>query len=381
MRRGCGSGSVASTACSSTARSFARAELRDVAIDGGSWANASAVESVLRRVQFRNTRLTGAVFANATLDDVVFEDCRLDLASFRFAKLTRVRFERCRLDEADLYEARFESAAFSDCSLASASLAAATFVDTELRGCDLTAVGNPEQLRGVRMPWADVVEAAGVLAAAARDPGRRLAGARRSSASASSSSSVSSAKGISSRPFDDLRRHSRRTRGGGLDARGEGRIDGGVCAAPLPLGACSLSSALGRAHGQAAAHDASREPHPLVVVRHGEDGTCVALGELAAGEHPQHLVRELEEPQPVRDGRLRAADALARARRATGRTRPAARRRHALPRPPRAAPARRSRRARASSESRSSASRTSAGTSSMPASRAARHRRSPAISS
>ena len=86
-----------------------RADLRDVEIAGGSWANAEAVESVLRRVRFRNTRLTGAVFANATLDDVVFEDCRLDLASFRFAKLARVRFERCRLDEADLYEARFES--------------------------------------------------------------------------------------------------------------------------------------------------------------------------------------------------------------------------------------------------------------------------------
>jgi uncharacterized protein YjbI with pentapeptide repeats len=143
-----------------------RGELRDVEIDGGSWANASAVESALRRVCFRNTRLTGTVFANAVFDDVVFEDCRLDLASFRFANLTRVRFERCRLDEADLYEARFESAVFSRCSLANASLAEVTFVDTELRGCDLTAVGNPEQLRGVRMTWADVVEAAGVLAAA-----------------------------------------------------------------------------------------------------------------------------------------------------------------------------------------------------------------------
>jgi uncharacterized protein YjbI with pentapeptide repeats len=143
-----------------------RGELRDVEIEGGSWANASAVESVLRRVSFRNTRLTGVVFANAVFDDVVFEDCRLDLASFRFAKLARVRFERCRLDEADLYEARFESAAFSACSLANASLAQVTFVDTALRGCDLTAIGNPEQLRGVRMAWADVVEAAGVLAAA-----------------------------------------------------------------------------------------------------------------------------------------------------------------------------------------------------------------------
>jgi uncharacterized protein YjbI with pentapeptide repeats len=80
-----------------------KANLRDLDVEGGSWANATAVESALRRVCFRNARLTGAVFANATLDDVVFRDCRLDLASFRFAKLVRVGFERCRLDEADLY--------------------------------------------------------------------------------------------------------------------------------------------------------------------------------------------------------------------------------------------------------------------------------------
>jgi len=140
--------------------------VRDVDIEGGSWANARPVESELRRVTFRNTRLTGAAFANARLDDVVFTDCRLDLASFRFAKLARVRFERCRLDEADLYEAALESCALVDCSLANASIAGATFTDSELRGCDLTALGNPERLRGVRMTWHDVVDAAGVLASA-----------------------------------------------------------------------------------------------------------------------------------------------------------------------------------------------------------------------
>ena len=36
----------------------------------------------------------------------------------------------------------------------------------------------------------------------------------------------------------------------------------------------------------------------------------VALGQLAAGEHPEHLLRQLEQPQPVRDARLGAADAL-----------------------------------------------------------------------
>ena len=40
--------------------------------------------------------------------------------------------------------------------LVSASLAGATFADTELRGCDLTALGNPERLRGVRTAFSGV---------------------------------------------------------------------------------------------------------------------------------------------------------------------------------------------------------------------------------
>ena len=55
---------------------------------------------------------------------------------------------------------------FSGCDLTGASFAEATFARTELRSCRLEALGNPERLRGVRMPMADVVQAADVLAAA-----------------------------------------------------------------------------------------------------------------------------------------------------------------------------------------------------------------------
>ena len=144
---------------------LAHAGIRDVVLTGGSWANADATKATLRRVEFRDTRLTGVAFADATLSDVVFADCGIDLGSFRFAKLVRVRFEGCRLQEADFYEASVASTVFTDCSLSGASIAAARFTDTELRGCDLAALGNPECLRGVRMPWADVVGAADVLAA------------------------------------------------------------------------------------------------------------------------------------------------------------------------------------------------------------------------
>ena len=91
--------------------------------------------------------------------------CRLDLSSFRFAKVVRSRFEGCRLDETDLYGAAFEETCLSGCTLVRASLAETTFLDCDLRGCDLSGIGNPERLRGVRMPWSDVVESAGALAA------------------------------------------------------------------------------------------------------------------------------------------------------------------------------------------------------------------------
>jgi fluoroquinolone resistance protein len=141
------------------------AGIRDVVVDGGSWANVDATGAVVKRVELRNTRLTGAAFANAKIEDVVFVECRLDLASFRFAKLAYVRFEDCLMTESDFYEAAIKSSIFSSCSLAGASLAAVTFADTELRGCDLTAIGNAERLRGARMTLGDLIQSADTLAA------------------------------------------------------------------------------------------------------------------------------------------------------------------------------------------------------------------------
>jgi uncharacterized protein YjbI with pentapeptide repeats len=145
---------------------FRNATLRDLAVEEGSWANVRGQSATLRRVRFERVRLTGADLGRASIEDATFADCRIDLASFRAAKLVRVRFERCRMEEVDFQAAGISSCLFDDCALTRASLAEATFVRSELRGCDLGAVGNPERLRGVRMPWADVVNAAAELAEA-----------------------------------------------------------------------------------------------------------------------------------------------------------------------------------------------------------------------
>ena len=72
----------------------------------------------------------------------------------------------------------------------------------------------------------------------------------------------------------------------------------------------------------------------------------VALGQLAAGEHPEHLLGKLEQPQPVRDAGLRAADPLGDLAERELELVDQRRRRRGPPRPARGSRGRRSRRAR-----------------------------------
>jgi uncharacterized protein YjbI with pentapeptide repeats len=112
-------------------------------------------------------RATGVDLTESELEDVAFDDVRLDLASLRFASLVRVVFRDCRLDEADLYGARLESVLFERTTLVRASVDGARLERVELRGCDLGGLQGAEHLRGARMPWHDIVQNAGVMAAAA----------------------------------------------------------------------------------------------------------------------------------------------------------------------------------------------------------------------
>jgi uncharacterized protein YjbI with pentapeptide repeats len=137
-----------------------RGTLRDVVITGGDWANIDAPETVIRRVELRGLRLTGAVLAAAKVQDARFTQCRLALCSLRFATLDRVRFEDCRVEEADFYEAALNSVAFVDCDLSQATLAKASFERCEMRGCELNAINGADRLRGVSMPWLDILRSA-----------------------------------------------------------------------------------------------------------------------------------------------------------------------------------------------------------------------------
>jgi len=149
-----------------TGAALGHATLRDVVVTEGSWANVRAPGLTLGRVEFDRVRLTGVELADSVLDDVTFVECRLDFALFRNAKLSSVRFQGCRMEEVDFQGAALASCVFDECVLTRSGWSGAALTRSEMRGIDLSGAGNPEFLRGVRMPWADVVNAAAELAAA-----------------------------------------------------------------------------------------------------------------------------------------------------------------------------------------------------------------------
>lgn len=138
----------------------------DARFEDEDWSNRREARFSARRVEILRGRLTGAQLPESTLVDVTFADCRADLVSFRFAKLERVVFRDCRLEEADFYGAELEDVLFERCDLRLASIDHARSKRVELRGCNLDGMQGAEALRGVRMPWNDIVGNAPLFAAA-----------------------------------------------------------------------------------------------------------------------------------------------------------------------------------------------------------------------
>lgn len=140
--------------------------LTDVAFTGCSFATADARRATLTRVAATGCRLTGLTLTAAALRDVRVGDCQADLTGFDGATLDRVRFEQCALREASFVEARLHSVAFVDCDLSGADFSGAEVSRVELLGCRLDRVRGLASLRGAQLRWTDVLDSAGVFAAA-----------------------------------------------------------------------------------------------------------------------------------------------------------------------------------------------------------------------
>ncbi|MBV9193575.1 MAG: pentapeptide repeat-containing protein [Solirubrobacterales bacterium] len=92
--------------------------------------------------------------------------CSLALASFPFAKLRTVVFERVDLTDASFMEAQLDAVEFVDCKLAGVDFRGVKTKACAIRGASLEGILGVNSLRGITMPWPDVLHSAAALAAA-----------------------------------------------------------------------------------------------------------------------------------------------------------------------------------------------------------------------
>lgn len=126
----------------------------------GRWGGAS-----LRRVVFRECRLTGLDLGEARLADVGFEDCKLDYANFRHSEIEHVTFTGCAMTEADFQGAKLRATRFEGCDLGRADLTKAELEDVDARGSTLNLAGSVLGLRGLKIDASQLIDLAPALAA------------------------------------------------------------------------------------------------------------------------------------------------------------------------------------------------------------------------
>jgi uncharacterized protein YjbI with pentapeptide repeats len=127
-------------------------------------SNVAAHAGSMRRVTCSGGRLTGMRWTSGEIRDSAFRDCRADLASFERTGVSRVVFEDCNLRDADFRAARMESVAFRRCDLSGADISGARLKDCSMERCTIEGLSGVDRLRGVAMPWPDILAAAGVFA-------------------------------------------------------------------------------------------------------------------------------------------------------------------------------------------------------------------------
>jgi uncharacterized protein YjbI with pentapeptide repeats len=143
-----------------------KAELRDVLVRDCDLSNIAARAGSIRRVEVRGSRLVGFSIRDPDVRELTVLDSSLALASFAFGHLRNVLFERVDLTEASFMQARLEGVEFVDCRLAGTDFRGVDVKGCAIRGTALDGVLGIDSLRGVSMPWSDVVASAGAFAGA-----------------------------------------------------------------------------------------------------------------------------------------------------------------------------------------------------------------------
>lgn len=141
-----------------------RPEWVDLRFEDCDLSGVTARDFVMRRVEFRGTRLRGVAFASGQYDDGLLLDCRTDDLAWRFSRLRNVTFRNCDLANADFYAATFEHVTFGSCNLRNARFHAATVKCLRITDCDLRGVSGALDLKGAVLDLADLPSLAPSLA-------------------------------------------------------------------------------------------------------------------------------------------------------------------------------------------------------------------------
>jgi uncharacterized protein YjbI with pentapeptide repeats len=145
---------------------LAHLSLSDVELESANLANANVRGGSAWRARVTRSRLTGIAWHEGLIRDTVLSDCRIDLSSFAATRLDQVVFERCLLMQVEFQGTSLRAVRFTECDLTEADVTEARFERCELRGCTIDGMRGAERLRGVAMPWEDIVASVGTFAAA-----------------------------------------------------------------------------------------------------------------------------------------------------------------------------------------------------------------------
>jgi uncharacterized protein YjbI with pentapeptide repeats len=140
--------------------------LSDVRLNGCDLSNVRARRGAIRRVVLADSRLVGFSLSEGKVDDLRVVGGTMMLCSFAHSTLRRVAFEDVNLREASFLETQLTSVSFTGCDLTGVDFRGARLKECAIRGSSLDRVVGVESLRGLTMPWGDLVGSVGALAAA-----------------------------------------------------------------------------------------------------------------------------------------------------------------------------------------------------------------------
>ncbi len=140
--------------------------LTDARLLGCDLSNIRARSGAMRRVELTDSRLVGFSLGEGKLEDLRVRGGTMMLASLAHSALRRVTFENVNLREASFLETQLTSVCFDGCELTGADFRGARLKHCTIRGSSLDGVLGVESLRGLTMPWSDVVGSVAALAAA-----------------------------------------------------------------------------------------------------------------------------------------------------------------------------------------------------------------------